>query len=121
VGLNFQLQTTWMPSIGQLTALTQSRIAFRAKCQGVECLSGPLTVYATDTLNVYQPDGTPVVAPVTVYFSNGTTYNSNSINGVAILTIPWKEKIVRIDLTLANPWRGKGTGEGQPDWLLTST
>jgi hypothetical protein len=119
-GVNFQLQTTWMPSSGQLTALTQSRIAFKAKCQGVECLSGPLTVYSTDTLDIQQPDGTPIVAPVTVYFSNGATYQGNSINGVAIMTLPWKEKIVRIDLTLANLWRGKGTGEGQPDWLFTS-
>jgi hypothetical protein len=118
-GPNFQMQVNWAPSAVQLGALTQSWIAFKARCGGAETLSERRQVTDTQMLNVNDASGNPVVTAVTVYFSGGTSWNGNSVNGVAIVNQPWKEQIVRVDLTALQRWRTNVQGGGQMDGAIT--
>jgi hypothetical protein len=118
-GPNLQMHVQWTPSANHLGALTHSRIAFKAKCGGAETLSDARTVVNFETLYVRTPAGAPLVRTVAVHFSGGSTSTVNSINGQAFLYRPWKEHIVRIDLTALQHWRITAQEDGQPDNVLT--
>jgi hypothetical protein len=118
-GPNKEMQVQWAPGANDLGALTHSKIAFKAKCGGAETLSDVRTVVVFETLYVETPTGAPVVTTVVVYFSGGTTSTVNSVHGQAFLRRPWKEHIIRIDLTALQHWRITAREDGQPDNVLT--
>lgn len=118
-GPNFQMQVTWMPSEGNFSALTQSRIRFKAKCDRSVCLSDIRTVRKTQILNVERPGSVLFDTQITAYFSGGGTWNGNSPVGQAMIPTPWKEQIVRIDLPAITRCRIKVQGSDQADSTIT--
>jgi len=94
------LQASWTPQAAQLGALKHSRVVFRAKAGGAEVLSGVATVYDIVNVPVTYGDGSAIVTPVKVYFSDGTVFQANSGGGQLRTEWPWKERALRAEFTV---------------------
>lgn len=119
-GANLQMQVNWMAGEAHFSALTQSRIRFKAKCDRGLCLSDARTVRKTEILRVERPGGVLFDTQITAHFSNGSPpWNGNSLMGQAMIPTPWKETIVRIDLPAITRWRANVQEAGQSDSAVT--
>jgi hypothetical protein len=103
-GPALEMRVNWTPAAGDLSALTQSQIAFKAKCGGAEAISEQRRVAAMQTIRVETPQGADIVTQVDVRFSGGTTATATSLNGTLIIYVPLNEKIVQVNLPNLQNW-----------------